>query len=64
MFLGAIFLLLLAIVDFRYLKHALQWRGFPGLSPFRSLPLVGHAYVFRKRGQREVLEEARCITGS
>ena len=44
---GAIFLLLLAIVLFRYLKHALQWKGFPGLSPLRSLPMVGHAYVFR-----------------
>ena len=59
MVLGAIFLLLLSIVVFRYVSHALRWRGFPGLSPFRSLPMVGHAYVFRKRAPREVLDECR-----
>ncbi len=59
MVIGGIILLLLALILFRYLKHALLWKGFPGFSPFKSLPMVGHAYLFRRNKLEKVLEECR-----
>ncbi len=64
MVVSAIFLLLLAVLILRWLRHAVKWKGFPGLSPFKSVPMVGHTYVFRGKKQQDVLAHHRARYGN